>query len=224
MDLITFKNMSKEFNSGKQTNRVLTDVNLTIKENELVMITGRSGSGKTTLLNIIAGLDKPTSGSYFYRNHDLTNKNYKQLADFRQNKIGIILQNYPLVDEKNVFENVKIPLWNSDLPKEKQEQHIIEMLRYVGLENKAKAYPKELSGGEAQRVATARALINDPDCILADEPTGSLDEESEQIIFDLLTDLHRVGKTIIIVTHNKDLAKQGERQINISNGVFHSVR
>ncbi len=216
--------MSKEFNSGKQTNRVLTDVNLTIKENELVMITGRSGSGKTTLLNIIAGLDKPTSGSYFYRNHDLTNKNYKQLADFRQNKIGIILQNYPLVDEKNVFENVKIPLWNSDLSKEKQEQHIIEMLRYVGLENKAKAYPKELSGGEAQRVATARALINDPDCILADEPTGSLDEESEQIIFDLLTDLHRVGKTIIIVTHNKDLAKQGERQINISNGVFHSVR
>ncbi|MBC3643874.1 ABC transporter ATP-binding protein [Bacillus pumilus] len=222
--MITFKNMSKEFNSGKQTNRVLTDVNLTIKENELVMITGRSGSGKTTLLNIIAGLDKPTSGSYFYRNHDLTNKNYKQLADFRQNKIGIILQNYPLVDEKNVFENVKIPLWNSDLSKEKQEQHIIEMLRYVGLENKAKAYPKELSGGEAQRVATARALINDPDCILADEPTGSLDEESEQIIFDLLTDLHRVGKTIIIVTHNKDLAKQGERQINISNGVFHSVR
>ncbi|MGM0750270.1 MAG: ABC transporter ATP-binding protein, partial [Bacillota bacterium] len=192
MDLITFKNMSKEFNPGKQTNRVLTDVNLTIKENELVMITGRSGSGKTTLLNIIAGLDKPTSGSYFYRNHDLTNKNYKQLADFRQNRIGIILQNYPLVDEKNVFENVKIPLWNSDLSKEKQEQHIIEMLRYVGLENKAKAYPKELSGGEAQRVATARALINDPECILADEPTGSLDEESEQIIFDLLTDLHRV--------------------------------
>ncbi|WP_437131437.1 ABC transporter ATP-binding protein [Bacillus atrophaeus] len=220
MDLITFKNMSKEFNTGKQTNRVLTDVNLTIKENELVMITGRSGSGKTTLLNIIAGLDKPTSGSYFYRNHDLTNKNYKQLADFRQNRIGIILQNYPLVDEKNVFENVKIPLWNSDLSKEKQEQHIIEMLRYVGLENKAKAYPKELSGGEAQRVATARALINDPECILADEPTGSLDEESEQIIFDLLTDLHRVGKTIIIVTHNKDLAKQGERQINISNGVI----
>ncbi|MCY8491129.1 ABC transporter ATP-binding protein [Bacillus atrophaeus] len=184
------------------------------------MITGRSGSGKTTLLNIIAGLDKPTSGSYFYRNHDLTNKNYKQLADFRQNRIGIILQNYPLVDEKNVFENVKIPLWNSDLSKEKQEQHIIEMLRYVGLENKAKAYPKELSGGEAQRVATARALINDPECILADEPTGSLEEESEQIIFDLLTDLHRVGKTIIIVTHNKDLAKQGERQINISNGVI----
>ncbi|WP_445429414.1 ABC transporter ATP-binding protein [Bacillus atrophaeus] len=220
MDLITFKNMSKEFNPGKQTNRVLTDVNLTIKENELVMITGRSGSGKTTLLNIIAGLDKPTSGSYFYRNHDLTNKNYKQLADFRQNRIGIILQNYPLVDEKNVFENVKIPLWNSDLSKEKQEQHIIEMLRYVGLENKAKAYPKELSGGEAQRVATARALINDPECILADEPTGSLDEESEQIIFDLLTDLHRVGKTIIIVTHNKDLAKQGERQINISNRVI----
>ncbi|ASS71231.1 peptide ABC transporter ATP-binding protein [Bacillus atrophaeus] len=220
MDLITFKNMSKEFNPEKQTNRVLTDVNLTIKENELVMITGRSGSGKTTLLNIIAGLDKPTSGSYFYRNHDLTNKNYKQLADFRQNRIGIILQNYPLVDEKNVFENVKIPLWNSDLSKEKQEQHIIEMLRYVGLENKAKAYPKELSGGEAQRVATARALINDPECILADEPTGSLDEESEQIIFDLLTDLHRVGKTIIIVTHNKDLAKQGERQINISNGVI----
>ncbi|ARW07053.1 ABC transporter ATP-binding protein [Bacillus atrophaeus] len=220
MDLITFKNMSKEFNPGKQTNRVLTDVNLTIKENELVMITGRSGSGKTTLLNIIAGLDKPTSGSYFYRNHDLSNKNYKQLADFRQNRIGIILQNYPLVDEKNVFENVKIPLWNSDLSKEKQEQHIIEMLRYVGLENKAKAYPKELSGGEAQRVATARALINDPECILADEPTGSLDEESEQIIFDLLTDLHRVGKTIIIVTHNKDLAKQGERQINISNGVI----
>ncbi|MHA7768532.1 ABC transporter ATP-binding protein [Bacillus atrophaeus] len=220
MDLITFKNMSKEFNPGKQTNRVLTDVNLTIKENELVMITGRSGSGKTTLLNIIAGLDKPTSGSYFYRNHDLTNKNYKQLADFRQNRIGIILQNYPLVDEKNVFQNVKIPLWNSDLSKEKQEQHIIEMLRYVGLENKAKAYPKELSGGEAQRVATARALINDPECILADEPTGSLDEESEQIIFDLLTDLHRVGKTIIIVTHNKDLAKQGERQINISNGVI----
>ncbi|WP_435002237.1 ABC transporter ATP-binding protein [Bacillus atrophaeus] len=220
MDLITFKNMSKDFNPGKQTNRVLTDVNLTIKENELVMITGRSGSGKTTLLNIIAGLDKPTSGSYFYRNHDLTNKNYKQLADFRQNRIGIILQNYPLVDEKNVFENVKIPLWNSDLSKEKQEQHIIEMLRYVGLENKAKAYPKELSGGEAQRVATARALINDPECILADEPTGSLDEESEQIIFDLLTDLHRVGKTIIIVTHNKDLAKQGERQINISNGVI----
>ncbi|WP_167376482.1 ABC transporter ATP-binding protein [Bacillus atrophaeus] len=212
--------MSKEFNPEKQTNRVLTDVNLTIKENELVMITGRSGSGKTTLLNIIAGLDKPTSGSYFYRNHDLTNKNYKQLADFRQNRIGIILQNYPLVDEKNVFENVKIPLWNSDLSKEKQEQHIIEMLRYVGLENKAKAYPKELSGGEAQRVATARALINDPECILADEPTGSLDEESEQIIFDLLTDLHRVGKTIIIVTHNKDLAKQGERQINISNGVI----
>ncbi|QYG90838.1 ABC transporter ATP-binding protein [Bacillus atrophaeus] len=218
--MITFENMSKEFNPGKQTNRVLTDVNLTIKENELVMITGRSGSGKTTLLNIIAGLDKPTSGSYFYGNHDLTNKNYKQLADFRQNRIGIILQNYPLVDEKNVFENVKIPLWNSDLSKEKQEQHIIEMLRYVGLENKAKAYPKELSGGEAQRVATARALINDPECILADEPTGSLDEESEQIIFDLLTDLHRVGKTIIIVTHNKDLAKQGERQINISNGVI----
>ena len=220
MDLIKFKQVSKAFESGKQSKQVLNEIDLTIKENELVMITGRSGSGKTTLLNIIAGLDKPTSGSYFYKDIDITKKNYKQLASFRQHRIGIILQNYPLIDEKNVLENVRIPLWNSGLTQEEKNRRVIKLLDYVGLEDKLSAYPKELSGGEAQRVATARALINDPHCILADEPTGSLDEESEQIIFDLLSDLHRRGKTIIIVTHNKELAEQGQRQIQLHNGAI----
>lgn len=197
-------------------------VNLNIEQGEMVAIMGRSGVGKSTLLHILAGLEKETSGKYYFKENDITQLNYKELASFRKMNIGFILQNHALIEEKNIFDNVALPLMYGRYTKEEIHTKVLTILRKFGIEDKIENYPSELSGGEAQRITIARALINDPDLILADEPTGSLDEETEQVILNLFRKINKLGKTFILVTHDASVANICDRVIQIKNGYIQS--
>lgn len=194
--MITINNLHKAFKVGERVLEVLKGVDLSIKRGSMTAIMGRSGSGKSTLLNIIAGLDKPDSGTYMYEQEDLTTKTLNQLADFRREKIGFILQNYALIDTKNVFDNVALPLKYSKYPKAKISHMVEDVLEALELEKLGFHSVDMLSGGEMQRVAIARALVQEPEIILADEPTGSLDEHSEQNILGIFKDLNIRGKLL----------------------------
>lgn len=187
----------------------------------MLAIMGRSGAGKSTLLHILAGLEKPNGGSYYFQDKDITQLSYKELALFRKNNIGFILQNHALIEDKNIFDNVALPLLYGKASKKEIYSKVLKILQEMGLEDKVDQYPSELSGGEAQRIAIARALINDPDLILADEPTGSLDEETEQTILNLFTQLNRIGKTFILVTHDETVANVCNRVIRLKDGYIH---
>jgi putative ABC transport system ATP-binding protein len=200
----------------------LRDVNLRVSKGEFVAVCGPSGSGKTTLLNIISGIDSPTSGTVFVLNQNLTKQDEDFLAEFRCNNVGFVFQSYNLVSTLTVAENVAFPMeWRRKSDMEIEEQ-VTELLETLGLQNRANHFPAQLSGGEQQRVAFARALANDPELVLADEPTGNLDKESGQKIVQLLKMVKSFGKTVIVATHDPELTQLADRILCLKKGRFSS--
>lgn len=215
MALLEIKNISKIYSGG--TVKALQNVSLTVNEGEWVAIMGPSGSGKSTMMNIIGCMDKPTSGQVILEGKDIAKESAKNLTNIRRDKIGLIFQQFHLVNYLSAVENVMVSQYYHSLPDEKEA---LEALARVGLAERAKHLPSQLSGGEQQRVCIARALINHPQLILADEPTGNLDEANENIVIDIFKQLHKEGRTIIVVTHAPEVAAFAERTIVLEHGKF----
>lgn len=213
-ELIQLKGIGKSF---ANTN-VLRGVDLDISEGEYLAITGPSGSGKSTLLSIIGLLEEPSSGRYLFKGRDTSSANERQSASIRNKELGWIFQNFNLIGDMTVYENVSLPLRYSDIEKNQRQAKIAHLLEQVGLSHKSNAYPSELSGGQQQRVAIARALVTEPSIILADEPTGNLDSENTNNVMELLAKLHREGKTIVMITHDIATTNFASRVISIKDG------
>ncbi|HOU76132.1 MAG TPA: ABC transporter ATP-binding protein [Candidatus Dojkabacteria bacterium] len=217
--IVEVKNLSKEYKIGSEVTNALQNVNLSIKKGEMVAIMGPSGSGKSTFLNILAGLEKPTSGSTNVAGYDVARLTDNQASQFRNRVLGFIFQFFYLQPFLRIRENVEIPLFFADIPKSKRYIKSRKLLKDVGLEAKEKHLPKHLSGGQMQRIAIIRALINEPQIILADEPTGNLDRKTGNEVMNLLADINREsGTTIIIVTHDEKIAEQAHRIIQFEDG------
>ncbi|MGM0845017.1 ABC transporter ATP-binding protein [Rossellomorea vietnamensis] len=220
MTMIRLDNIQKSFGSKDSLVNALQGVSLTIAEGELIAITGTSGSGKSTLLNIIGCLDYPTQGDYYLADKPVSHKSKTEMAKLRNEAIGFVMQDFALVDHYTVRQNVALPLMyvkDKSLRKERQ-QKVDHLLARLGIDNKAKEKSALLSGGQKQRVAIGRALINEPQLILADEPTGALDQNTSKEILNLLLGLHEEGKTVIIVTHDLEVAALCERIIQMEDG------
>lgn len=220
--LIDLKNISKSYRNGDQELQVLKDVYLEVEEGEFVAIMGPSGSGKSTLMNIIGMLDRPTSGEYYLEGEEVAKLSEKKLAKVRNQQIGFVFQQFFLLSKLNALQNVELPLIYAGVSQSKRKALAEQYLKKVELETRMHHLPSELSGGQKQRVAIARALVNHPSIILADEPTGALDTKTGEQIMELLTELNREGKTIIMVTHEPEIAAFAKRQIVIRDGVISS--
>ena len=216
--MIVLKNVGKQYDMGAIKVRALDGISLEIEAGEQVAVLGPSGSGKSTLMNLLGCLDNPSVGTYFLDGEQVSGMNRKQLAAVRNRKIGFVFQNFNLLGYATAQENVELPLIYAKTPTAERRRRAIELLELVGLGDRIKHRPAELSGGQRQRVAMARALANDPDIILADEPTGNLDSKSGEEIVALFEDLHKRGKTLIVVTHDKKVAGHCERVINLLDG------
>ena len=216
--LIHIENMKKIYNPGENEVRALDGINLDIEKGDLVAIVGHSGSGKSTLLNMLGCLDTPTSGKYVLDGQDVASMTDNQLADVRNKEIGFIFQGFNLISNLDAVENVELPLVYRGVSKNERKQLAMEALKSVGLEDRMKHKPNEMSGGQQQRVAVARAVAAKPPIILADEPTGNLDTKSTQEIMEILKELHRSGRTVIIITHDEEIASQAHRVIRILDG------
>lgn len=217
--MIRIENLVKAYRSGPVTTDVLRGITLSIEQGEFVSIVGRSGCGKTTLLNILGCLDTFDQGAYLFRGQDMAALPSKERARFRNARIGYVYQSFNLVEEVNVIGNISMPLGYAGIGLRERKARAMELLAMLSLEDKAKRYPSQLSGGEQQRIAILRALAMKPDVILADEPTGNLDEESAEQVMTLLRDIHGQGTTLILVTHDPDLAKLAQRTIRIEAGL-----
>jgi putative ABC transport system ATP-binding protein len=211
MNLLELKDVSKEYGNLKALQRV----SLSVRKGEWLAIMGPSGSGKTTLMNIIGCMDKPTGGSVLLEGADIAKERAKNLTLIRRDKIGLIFQQFHLVNYLTALENVMVAQYYHSMPDEKEA---LEALKRVGLGERAKHLPSQLSGGEQQRVCIARALINYPALILADEPTGNLDEANEQMVIEIFKKLHAEGSTIIVVTHDPEVAEDAERTVVLEHG------
>ena len=218
MTLISLKKIHKIYNVGGEEVRALDGVNLDIQENEYLAIMGPSGSGKSTLMNMIGCLDTPTSGLYEFEGEMVQIMDDSQLASIRNRKIGFVFQTFNLLPKATAAHNVEIPLIYANIRKDKRLAMALEALDSVGLSDRSHHKPNELSGGQRQRVAIARALVNNPSIILADEPTGNLDSKSGHEIMGILDGLHRKGNTIILVTHEDDIAQHAHRVIRLFDG------
>ncbi|WP_049476673.1 ABC transporter ATP-binding protein [Streptococcus constellatus] len=220
--LIDLKNVNKSYRNGDQELQVLKDIHLAVEEGEFVAIMGPSGSGKSTLMNIIGMLDRPTSGEYYLEGEEVAKLGEKKLAKVRNQQIGFVFQQFFLLSKLNALQNVELPLIYAGVSQFKRKALAEQYLKKVELEARMHHLPSELSGGQKQRVAIARALVNHPSIILADEPTGALDTKTGEQIMELLTELNREGKTIIMVTHEPEIAAFAKRQIVICDGVISS--
>uniref|UniRef100_A0A7V4E2F1 ABC transporter ATP-binding protein n=1 Tax=candidate division WOR-3 bacterium TaxID=2052148 RepID=A0A7V4E2F1_UNCW3 len=220
MILCQLNKIKKIYSTGKVSFPALNGIDLKIEEGEYTAIMGPSGSGKSTLLNILGFLDTPTEGKYYYQGKDVSNLDDKELARLRNKEIGFVFQNFNLLPRLTAFSNVELPLIYSGMSGKERKKRVMVMLEKVGLKERAFHRPNELSGGEMQRVAIARALVNNPSLILADEPTGNLDTKSGNEIMKIFDQLAQEGRTIIIVTHDPNIAAHARRLIRITDGMI----
>lgn len=218
MSLLEIKNLSKTFINGDNTVVALNSINLSIEKGDMIAIVGPSGSGKSTLLNILGLLDTPDTGTYKINDINMKNIKDSELAKYRNTYFGFIVQHFALINHFSVYDNIEIPLEYGKVKKKFRKNRITNILSKLGIIDKISVTCKNLSGGQAQRVAIARALVNNPEVILADEPTGSLDSKTSQEIINLLKEINSQGKTIIIITHDNNIAKQCNKIINIEDG------
>jgi len=218
--LVVLKNITKSYKTGKISYQVLKGINLEVEEGDFLAIMGASGSGKSTLLNIIGLLDKPDSGTYILDGQEVSKLNKRELAYLRNRKIGFVFQAFYLVPWATTLENVLLPLLYRGNINREDEKKAIELLKRLGLEKRINARPNELSGGEQQRVAIARALITNPKLLLADEPTGNLDSKSSQEVMSIFKELNENGITIIMVTHDPEIADFAKKVKIIKDGTF----
>lgn len=217
-EVVRLENVRKVYSLGRVKVEALRGVNLSIFSGDYVSLMGPSGSGKSTLLNLIGALDKPTSGRVLINGIDIEKLSSKALAKLRREKIGFVFQQFNLLQRLTALENVELPMWFAGVSREKRRKRARELLELVGLGKRIHHKPTELSGGEMQRVAIARALANNPEIILADEPTGNLDSASGAEIIELLEELNRLGKTLIVVTHDQEFGSRARRRIRIRDG------
>lgn len=217
-EVIRLNEIARHFVVGTETVKALRSISLTIHKNEFVALMGPSGSGKSTLMNLIGCLDTPTSGNYFLNGKDVSKLNDNQLAEIRNKEIGFIFQTFNLLPRSTALENVTLPLIYAGMNKARRLEKAKESLDSVQLSDRIMHKPNELSGGQRQRVAVARALVNDPSIILADEPTGNLDSKTSIEIMGLLEKIHKAGNTIIVVTHEEDIAQHAHRIIRLIDG------
>lgn len=220
--MLELKHIKKYYNMGDTTVKALDDVSLKIEDGEFVTIIGPSGSGKSTMMNIVGCLDIATSGEYYVDGVEISNYSENQLAFLRNKKMGFIFQGFNLLQNLNAYENVELPLIYQGINKTERQKRVVKALEMVGMEERIKHKPSELSGGQQQRVAIARALATDPMCILADEPTGNLDSKTGNEIMKILKELNQEGTTIVIITHNDEIAKLSRRVVHILDGKIYS--
>ncbi|MEQ8474232.1 MAG: ABC transporter ATP-binding protein [Marinoscillum sp.] len=218
--IIDTNDIKKQYVMGSETIHALKSISIQINRGEYVAFMGPSGSGKSTLMNIIGCLDTPSEGTYILNDHDVSDLTENELAEIRNKEIGFVFQTFNLLPRATSLENVSLPLVYAGYGKDDRDEMALKALAGVGLEDRAYHKPNELSGGQRQRVAIARALVNNPSIILADEPTGNLDSKTSYAIMDLFADLHKQGNTIIMVTHEEDIAEYAHRIVRLRDGLI----
>ncbi|MBE6051014.1 MAG: ABC transporter ATP-binding protein [Clostridium sp.] len=219
MSFIKLENIKKVYGKDDARVEAIKNINLCIEKGEMVAIMGPSGSGKSTLLNILGFLDKPSEGKYIFEDKSTESLKDKELAKYRNNKIGFVVQNFALIEDYTVYQNISVPLEYAGIKKIERKERINRLLSKLNLIEKSKKIPSELSGGQNQRVAIARALVNDPEVILADEPTGALDRNTGKEVINIFRELNKEGKTIIIITHDEKIGEMCDRIIYIEDGI-----
>lgn len=216
--MLELNNINKKYKECGETIGAVTDVSLRFEAGEFVALIGESGCGKTTLLNIMAGLLSPTSGEVIFDKDVITEKSEKERISYRRKHVGMITQNFSLLNDRSVYKNIELPLSIDNYPKEKREILISKFMKKMKISDKRNMYPDKLSGGQQQRVSIARALVKNPDIVLADEPTGALDEENAEKIIRILRNIADEGKIVIMVTHDMKLVQRCDRYIQLENG------
>lgn len=216
--IVSMKGIVKQYLVGGEVSTVLKGIDLTVEKGEFLAILGPSGSGKSTLMNIIGCLDTPTAGEYLLSGIKIASQDERTLAHIRNKQIGFIFQSFFLMQRQSAVENVRLPLMYAEMPEKEQQRRALEMLDRVGLKEKAHYYPNQLSGGQQQRIAIARAISNDPAVLLADEPTGALDQKTGRQVMELFRELNEEGRTIIMITHDAKIAQHAGRIVRILDG------